>query len=308
VGVEKLVLAVFHAEYLLRKLLIVRPTSSPKFAEITVSVPFSTPTGVYTHLESIPHFLAPFTALNCDSRRTINLPDVAHVAQTFFARRLRLQPILDAVGKVVGFGQEVRRVARRVEFVKFPARTISAQPQSFVNEGRIDFEPAFRPVDSIEAFHVGTVGSVATGYDAGRELHCPGDILVHLIEAAILIDDRGIGRDVFRLLAGQVATQQLNGVHPDAFHEWLSQQRRVSLTEPFSPKRFLSTIRKSIGQPPNSARILVVAEEPIREIMAVILAFSGYRCRAVPGGAQALKLLDSGETFDLVTTDINYVP
>jgi len=48
VGVEKLVLAVFHAEYLLRKLLIVRPTSSPKFAEITVSVPFSTPTGDYT--------------------------------------------------------------------------------------------------------------------------------------------------------------------------------------------------------------------------------------------------------------------
>jgi hypothetical protein len=35
---------------LLRKLLTVRPMSSPKFAEITVSVPFSTPTGDYTHL------------------------------------------------------------------------------------------------------------------------------------------------------------------------------------------------------------------------------------------------------------------
>src|ERR1035437_9326006 len=112
---------------------------------------------------------------------------------------------MDAVGEVVGFSLEVRRVARWVEFVKLPARTISAQPQSFVDEGRVDFEPAFRSMDAIAAFHVGTVSRVATGYDAGRELHCPGNILLHFIEAAILIDDRGIGRDVFRLLAGQVA-------------------------------------------------------------------------------------------------------
>ena len=88
-------------------------------------------------------------ALNCNSRGVIDLRNVAHVSQTFFARRLRLQPILDAVGEVVGFGQEVRRVARRIEFVKFPARTISAQPQSFVDEGRIDFQPAFRSMDAM---------------------------------------------------------------------------------------------------------------------------------------------------------------
>src|SRR6202035_4933261 len=87
-------------------------------------------------------------ALNCNSRRAVNLRDEAQVAQTFFTRRLRLQPILDAVGEVVGFGLEVRGVARWVEFVKVPARTVSAQPQSFVDEGRIDFEPAFRSVDT----------------------------------------------------------------------------------------------------------------------------------------------------------------
>jgi len=112
---------------------------------------------------------------------------------------------LDAVGKVVGFGLEMRRIARRVEFVKVPARTVSPQPQSFVGEGRIDFEPAFRSMDTIEAFHVGTVSGVATGYDAGWKLHCPGDILFHFIEAAVVVDDRGIGRDVLRLLAGQIA-------------------------------------------------------------------------------------------------------
>jgi hypothetical protein len=120
-------------------------------------------------------------------------------------RRLRLRPILDAVGEVVGFGLEVRGVARRVEFVQLRASIIGAQPQSFVDEGRIDFEPAFRSMDAIEAFHVGAVGSVATSYDAGGELHCPGDILLHFIEAAVLIDDGGIGRDVVRLFAGQVA-------------------------------------------------------------------------------------------------------
>src|SRR5271170_1285517 len=89
--------------------------------------------------------------LNCNSRRAVNLCDVAHVAQAFFARRLRLQPILDAVGKVLGFCLELRGVARRVEFVQLNACIIRAQPQSFVDEGGIDFEPAFRSMDTIVA-------------------------------------------------------------------------------------------------------------------------------------------------------------
>jgi len=47
---------------------------------------------------------------------------------------LRLLPILDAVREVVGFGEEVRRVAGRVEFVQVLADIISAQPQAFVVE------------------------------------------------------------------------------------------------------------------------------------------------------------------------------
>ena len=60
-------------------------------------------------------------------------------------------------------------------------------------------------MNAIEAFHVGAVGSVANGYDAGGELHGPGDIFLHFIEAAVVIDDRGIGGDVFRLFTRQVA-------------------------------------------------------------------------------------------------------
>src|ERR1035438_8565111 len=102
-------------------------------------------------------------ALNCNSRRAVNLRDVAHVAQTFFARRLRLQPILDAVGEVVGFSLEVRRVARWVEFVKLPARTISAQPQSFVGRrpSRLRASLSIHGRDS--SLPCGTVSRVATG-------------------------------------------------------------------------------------------------------------------------------------------------
>lgn len=75
--------------------------------------------------------------------------------------------------------------------------------------------------------------------------------------------------------------------------------------KPFSHKRFLSEIRTKIGEPPVTERILVADdEEPIREIMAFMLSLAGYRCRHVSGGTQALKLLESGEKFDLITSDI----
>ena len=78
---------------------------------------------------------------------------------------------------------------------------------------------------------------------------------------------------------------------------------------PFQPKRFLPVIRKAIGKPSPTERILVVDdEEAIREIFTNMLGFSGYRCRAVAGGGQALRLLDSGERFDLVTSDLMNMP
>jgi two-component system, response regulator FlrC len=52
-------------------------------------------------------------------------------------------------------------------------------------------------------------------------------------------------------------------------------------------------------------RILIVDdEEPMREIMAAILQHEGYECLCVPNGVDALKLLESGEKFDLITSDI----
>jgi putative nucleotidyltransferase with HDIG domain len=52
-------------------------------------------------------------------------------------------------------------------------------------------------------------------------------------------------------------------------------------------------------------RILVVDdEEPIREIVTAMLQSSGYQCQQAASGKQALALLASGDTFELVLSDL----
>src|SRR5882762_10188624 len=52
-------------------------------------------------------------------------------------------------------------------------------------------------------------------------------------------------------------------------------------------------------------RILVVDdEEPIREIVSSMLSFANYQCRQAASGLEALALLDSGEEFELMLSDL----
>jgi putative nucleotidyltransferase with HDIG domain len=54
-----------------------------------------------------------------------------------------------------------------------------------------------------------------------------------------------------------------------------------------------------------SDRILVVDdEEPIREIVSSMLSFANYQCRQAASGLEALALLDSGEQFELMLSDL----
>jgi putative nucleotidyltransferase with HDIG domain len=54
-----------------------------------------------------------------------------------------------------------------------------------------------------------------------------------------------------------------------------------------------------------SDRILVVDdEESIREIVCAILAAAGYSCRQASSGMEALALLNSGEEFELMLSDL----
>jgi putative nucleotidyltransferase with HDIG domain len=52
-------------------------------------------------------------------------------------------------------------------------------------------------------------------------------------------------------------------------------------------------------------RILVVDdEEPIREIVSALLTTAKYQCRQAASGHEALAILDSGEEFDLMLSDL----
>jgi CheY-like chemotaxis protein len=56
-------------------------------------------------------------------------------------------------------------------------------------------------------------------------------------------------------------------------------------------------------------RILVVDdEEAIRDIISAMLTSAGYECRTVAGGLDALALLESGEKFELLLTDLMNSP
>jgi putative nucleotidyltransferase with HDIG domain len=55
----------------------------------------------------------------------------------------------------------------------------------------------------------------------------------------------------------------------------------------------------------SAERILVVDdEEPIREIVCSMLAAAGYKCNHASSGMKALALLEAGEQFELMLTDL----
>jgi response regulator RpfG family c-di-GMP phosphodiesterase len=57
--------------------------------------------------------------------------------------------------------------------------------------------------------------------------------------------------------------------------------------------------------PMPAERILVVDdEEPIREIVTSMLTTANYQCQQAGSGLEALAILDSGETFELMLSDL----
>jgi putative nucleotidyltransferase with HDIG domain len=52
-------------------------------------------------------------------------------------------------------------------------------------------------------------------------------------------------------------------------------------------------------------RVLVVDdEEPIREVVSTLLSSAGYKCKHAGSGLEALALLDSGEEYELMLSDL----
>ena len=54
-----------------------------------------------------------------------------------------------------------------------------------------------------------------------------------------------------------------------------------------------------------AGRILVVDDDKaVREVIAAMLAPANYECREAASGVEALAVLESGEEFDLMLTDL----
>src|SRR5262249_5059160 len=64
-------------------------------------------------------------------------------------------------------------------------------------------------------------------------------------------------------------------------------------------------IRRTLNRAMPSERILVVDdEETIREIVSSMLTGANFKCRQAASGMEALALLDSGEQFELMLSDL----
>jgi putative nucleotidyltransferase with HDIG domain len=72
-----------------------------------------------------------------------------------------------------------------------------------------------------------------------------------------------------------------------------------------SESRNYGRIARRLNKPMAADRILVVDDEDsIREIVSSMLATAGYKCHQAASGNEALALLESGEKFELMLSDL----
>ena len=78
------------------------------------------------------------------------------------------------------------------------------------------------------------------------------------------------------------------------------------LSEPIAWSKISNTLKTYISpMPAEPVRILVVDdEEAIREIVSSMLTSAHYKCKQARSGVEALALLDSGEEFELMLSDL----
>src|SRR6478752_5126793 len=74
--------------------------------------------------------------------------------------------------------------------------------------------------------HRRAVRGIATGHNPGGKLHCPGDILFHIVEAAVLVDNGGVCRNMLRLFTRQVSAG-IQRVNSDV-EEWTATRKLLA--------------------------------------------------------------------------------
>jgi two-component system, chemotaxis family, sensor kinase CheA len=154
----------------------------------------------------------------------------------------------------------------------------------------VQYREQLMPLVQMEGVNVGTSGSqpILVFADDGRSMGLVVDEIIDIVEERLHIEVAGSGQGILgsAVIKGQ-ATEVIDVGHflPMAFSDWFT--------------------RKEMRPSATSQSVLLVDDSAFfRNMLAPVLKAAGYRVRVVPNAQEGLTALRSGQTFDVVLTDI----
>jgi len=154
----------------------------------------------------------------------------------------------------------------------------------------VQYREQLMPLVQMEGVNVGTSGAqpILVFADDGRSMGLVVDEIIDIVEERLHIEVAGSGQGILgsAVIKGQ-ATEVIDVGHflPMAFSDWFT--------------------RKEMRPSATSQSVLLVDDSAFfRNMLAPVLKAAGYRVRVVPNAQEGLTALRSGQTFDVVLTDI----
>jgi len=154
----------------------------------------------------------------------------------------------------------------------------------------VQYREQLMPLVQMEGVNVGTSGAqpILVFADDGRAMGLVVDEIIDIVEERLHIEVAGAGQGILgsAVIKGQ-ATEVIDVGHflPMAFSDWFTRKE----------------MRPSAG----AQSVLLVDDSAFfRNMLAPVIKAAGYRVRVVPNAQEGLTALRSGQTFDVVLTDI----
>jgi two-component system chemotaxis sensor kinase CheA len=154
----------------------------------------------------------------------------------------------------------------------------------------VQYRDQLMPLVQMAGVNVQTSGAqpILVFADDGRSMGLVVDEIIDIVEERLHIEVAGSGEGILgsAVIKGQ-ATEVIDVGHflPMAFADWFS--------------------RKEMRPSASSQSVLLVDDSAFfRNMLAPVLKAAGYRVRVAPNAQEGLTALRSGQTFDVVLTDI----
>jgi len=154
----------------------------------------------------------------------------------------------------------------------------------------VQYREQLMPLVQMEGVNVGTSGAqpILVFADDGRAMGLVVDEIIDIVEERLHIEVAGAGQGILgsAVIKGQ-STEVIDVGHflPMAFSDWFTRKE----------------MRPSAG----AQSVLLVDDSAFfRNMLAPVIKAAGYRVRVVPNAQEGLTALRSGQTFDVVLTDI----